>query len=269
MDMPLEALIKSISPTIYEEYIFEKFKESRENRKVVKKSKQVFKMPKFKDQLLNCIPIDQLQVDHQAKKYVLARQIPEKHHKLLHYTDNFKLFVSSYFPEYDKLDTLKENEPRLIIPFIKEDENIPMIQGRSFEPNAFLRYITIKKDESEQKIFGLDRIDKSKQIYVVEGPIDSLFIDNCIASADSTLSNVAQTPTDILIHDNEPRNKNICNILKNSINLGYPVVIYPNTIKEKDINDIVMAGYDIEKIIRENTFSGLQADLEFTKWRKV
>ena len=36
-------------------------------------------------------------------------------------------------------------------------------------------------DEDEPKIFGLDEMNKKLPVYVVEGPLDSTFIDNSIA----------------------------------------------------------------------------------------
>lgn len=268
--MPLVSFIKEMNPILFEEYIFEKFKESRNDRRAVTnlKVKKKFEMPKFKDSLSNCIAIKDLKEDHFAREYVEHRKIPKDRYDSLYYTGDFKEFVASYFPDYENVDGLKENEKRLIIPFIKEEGNIPIIQGRSFDFNSSLRYITIKKDPLEQKVYGLDRLNKSKQVYVVEGPIDSMFVDNCLASADSTLSNVALSKDDILIHDNEPRNKNICKITKKSIKLGYSVVLFPEHIREKDINDMFLSGVDIMKVIKSNTFSGLNAELRFTTWQK-
>jgi hypothetical protein len=50
------------------------------------------------------------------------------------------------------------------------------------------------------------------------------------------------------------------------------LVIWPEDIKEKDINDIVVSGVDTEKltsIIESRIFSGLQAKLELNKWKKI
>ena len=79
-------------------------------------------------------------------------------------------------------------------------------QGRAFgkeEP----RYITIKLDENKRRIYGLDRLDVNKKVYVVEGPIDSLFLPNSIAAAGSDLN--INLPNAVYILDNEPRNKQI------------------------------------------------------------
>jgi hypothetical protein len=71
--------------------------------------------------------------------------------------------------------------------------------------------------------------------------------------------------------DNEPRNKEIVNQLDKYIELGYSVVMYPDYIEEKDINDMVKAGRspaEILDLINTNTFTGMEAKLKFANWRK-
>ena len=56
------------------------------------------------------------------------------------------------------------------------------------------------------------------------------------------------------------------------IELGKSVCIWPEGVKEKDINDMVQMGKSpskIKKIIDKNTFTGLEASLKLTQWRKV
>ena len=71
---------------------------------------------------------------------------------------------------------------------------------------------------------------------------------------------------------NEPRNKDIVKMMADAIKSGHNVVIWPDTISAKDINEMVMSGItvnEIEKIISSNTVSGLQAQLKFNFWKKV
>ena len=77
-----------------------------------------------------------------------------------------------------------------MIPFRNEEGEIFAYQGRHLGKSSQVYHI--KLDEDVDKIYGLDRADKDKQIYVVEGPIDSMFLDNCIAVAGQTF----QTPVD-------------------------------------------------------------------------
>ena len=37
---------------------------------------------------------------------------------------------------------------------------------------------------------------------------------------------------------------------------------------EKDINEMVMAGHNVKKIIKDNTFTGLTAKMKFIGWKR-
>jgi 3-phosphoglycerate kinase len=102
-----------------------------------------------------------------------------------------------------------------------------------------------------------------------------LFLSNCIASGDANLSLIAKNISankKVLIFDNQPRNKELVKMMQDAINLNYDVVIWPNTIEEKDINEMVMSGIspdEIERIISSNSLSGLKAQMRFVSWKKV
>ena len=141
-----------------------------------------------------------------------------------------------------------------------------------------LRYVTIRANESKDKLlFGLDRLNKNEAVKIVEGPIDSLFLNNCIASGDANLALTSESlniSSDkiILIYDNEPRNKEIVKLMANAIKLNHNVVIWPDYIAGKDINEMILGGIaldEIEKIISNNTFKGLEAQTKFVFWKKV
>ena len=121
----------------------------------------------------------------------------------------------------------------------------------------------------------MDRVDLKKKVKVVEGPIDSLFLTNCVASGDANLSLTAKdvnAEKKVLIFDNEPRNKEIVKMMQDAIKLGYNVVIWPDKIVGKDINEMILNGLspdEIESIISSNTFRGLEAQTKFVFWKKV
>jgi hypothetical protein len=73
----------------------------------------------------------------------------------------------------------------------------------------------------------------------------------------------------VWIYDNEPRNAEIHSRISKVIDRGERVVIWPSTIKEKDINDMILSGLDVQSVIELNTYSGLEAKLKFTTWKKI
>jgi hypothetical protein len=54
-----------------------------------------------------------------------------------------------------------------------------------------------------------------------------------------------------------------------TIDRGDKVVIWPNNIYEKDINDMVLAGHDVQSIVESNIYDGLEANLKFTTWKRI
>ena len=202
------------------------------------------------------------------------REIPSKSLADLYLCESFYKFTNTLIP--NKFPSLDGDHPRLLIPFRDEQGEIFAYQGRAFG-NEQPKYITIKFDETKQKIYGLDRIDDSKEIYVVEGPIDSMFLDNCIAVGGSDFSKplvIAGKIVDniILVPDNEPRNKEIVNRMIKAVDKKFNVAVWPESLKHKDINDMILSGKSasqVQKLITDNTFSGAAAKLRFAEWRKI
>jgi len=216
--------------------------------------------------------ISQLEWNHPVKQYVNKRQIPTRFHAKLFYAPKFKKWVNTIIP--DKFSTEDGDEPRLIIPFIDKQKNCFGIQGRSFKKDG-LRYITIMFDENKPKIFGLDDVDFNKLVYIVEGPIDSMFLPNCLAMAGSsaTANFLGQLPGGFtIIMDNEPRNEQIIAQVEKHIENNYNVCLWPDYIPYKDVNDMIMGGMtsdEIKAVIDSNTFNGLQAKMRLVSWRKI
>lgn len=193
--------------------------------------------------------------------------------KLL-FTSNYRQFIDALVPNHEKKLI---DDARLVIPFYDEYNNLIAVSGRALETSdKTLRYITVRTTDSTDKlIYGMDTVDKTKPIYVVEGPIDSFFIDNAVAAGDANLTAVADKlgiVNTVLIYDNEPRNKEIVNMVERAVKNNYRVVIWPNNVEGKDINEMIMDGMtesEIKEIIDTNTFSGLRALTEFTYWKKL
>jgi hypothetical protein len=264
--------LKQVDPNLLKEYALERYKngETGNNNyekpkfEEAKTSKPVFKKS------LDLPSIDSLPEAHFAKVYVQSRRIPETFFSQLYYADDFAAFIQSLGIEKE----LSKEDKRLVIPFYDKEKNLVAIQGRSLGESK-LRYITIKTHEDNHKVFGMDRVDEEKMIYVVEGPIDSMFIENAVATADSNLESITSIYDKskvTLIFDNEPRNKEIIKKIDDAIEKHYNVVIWPEMVDSKDINDMVMDGFspdEIQDIISKNTFVNLRAKAEFVNWKKV
>lgn len=279
VSLRLSDFIKMIDPTLYFEYIkdvmLDKPTEIKETP--VQEFANKMKTPMFVRNTGLCLlkKISQLPVDHPAKIYVSRRMIPSSSHHKLFYAPRFKKWVNTVLP--DKFKSIENDEPRLIIPFLDEEKNFFGFQGRSFRKNDDLKYITILLDENKPKLFGLDTVDPSKRIYAFEGPIDSLFIPNSVASAggkiDASLK-LTFLPKDniVIVYDNEPRSKETVDKMQSVIDAGYSVCFWPD-INYKDVNDMVMKGgltsEYIKHMIDSNTKSGLQAKLQMAIWKKV
>lgn len=261
--------LERVQPSIIREYTIEKYRKNEPEQKEpdleLAKVKPVFKKK------LNLKTISELPDTHLAKKYCLDRKIPQESLHNLYYAPDFKKFVVDLGIEKQNLI---ENDKRLVIPFFDKEKNLVALQGRTLTDSK-MRYITVKLSDENQKFFGLDRIDEKEKIYVVEGPIDSLFLENSIATADSNLTRASELfdkSKIVLVFDNEPRNKEIVKILDKAIENHYNVVIWPEMIESKDINDMVKEGFAVEElrdIIEKNTFVNLRAKMEFINWKKV
>lgn len=271
-------LLKHVDPSVYEEYRRDKFIErGTQQEEPQKPDISKFTRPRFvSDEMFkNHKRISQLSHEHPAKKYIVNRRIPSRFHHKLFFVPKFRSWVNTIIPE--KFDTSSEgfvDEPRLVIPFLDKSGNCFGFQGRSFKKDDKMRYITIIVDDEKPKVYGLDTVDTRGLVFVVEGPIDSMFLPNCVAMAGSSVGLDTALPNKprnevVIVMDNEPRNKDIVAIIDKRIDEGYNVVIWPDDLEYKDVNDMVLAGLDPEQIIRDNIKSGLQAKMALTMWKKV
>jgi len=275
--MGLSKFIKYVDPHLYGEYQLESFVQSNTTNTKVDVNQFVTK-PVFKhiynsdsDILFNsgAARIKTFPPEFYARKYLEDRKVSLID---LWYVSDFADFIKKLYPWIDK--TLYK-EPRIIIPFYDKDGNLLGVQGRSIGPSK-IKYITIKGNDNVSKIFGWNRVDVSKTMYVVEGPIDSLFLSNCLATMDAALyhapSIVGLDKDYIFVYDNEPRNKQIVSNMRKTIDMGYKVCIWPDNIGEKDINEMVMAGMhpsQIQHIIDNNVYEGIMATMKLNQWEKL
>ena len=253
--------LKQIDTSLHKQYIMEKFKEGFAGGRnfVVEEPKFEFKKPVFKKKLdlpkATEVPI--------AKEYLEKRKLdPSK----FYFAYKFKEWTNT---QKQTFDTIGRDESRIIIPMYDEDKILIGFQGRSLGPNS-VKYITVMINDNAPKVYGLDKIDNEKPIYIIEGPFDATLVQNAVAMCGSDLDIRSFGWSDyIYVYDNEPRNREIVNRIDKTINGGYKVVIWPTSIVEKDINDMVLGGHNIMSVLESNTYSGLQAKVKFNNWKKI
>jgi transcription elongation factor Elf1 len=221
------------------------------------------------DSFAHC-SVKNLEEGHYARDYIKKRGIPEKYWNEIIYVSHFKDFLDEEFPDHGKDEV--PNDDRIVLFYTNEKGEITNVAGRALSDTK-IRYVTVKiKDE--KKLFGLHRLNKQSRVYILEGQFDSYFVENSVASGDSNLGGVAAILPELnvtLVYDNEPRNKDIVKQIEKSIDKGYNVCLFPETMKGKDVNEMIQNGLTIDEIktiIDTNTFSGLQAKLRFTTWKR-
>lgn len=253
---------------LYNDYVAEHGLEKLSTKKKEPKALN-FKTPKFRKKgspLLKLKKISQLMPNHKARVYVESRKIPASKHYKLYYASKFVEYVNSLVP--GKLE-MKEHS-RLVLPFIDARGEVFGFQGRAFG-STDLRYITIMLDESKEKVYGLQDLDYNSKYTVVEGPIDSLFLDNSIAMAGASFNTLLKPENATIVFDNEPRNKQIVEKMERCIQEKYRVCMWPDT-PGKDINEMIINGMksaDIQLIIDSNSYRGLEAEVRLVTWKKI
>ena len=278
ISLSFQNFLKAVDPMVYNDYIADKYVNKIKKPKqadIQVKEAEEFKTDTQKvlmDPLKKLKKVSQLRYDHPVKKYITDRHIPSNQHYRLYYAPKFKTWVNTVMP--GKFENTQRDHPRLVIPFIDKDGKCFGVTGRGFDPDG-LRYMTIMF-EDKPKIFGLDKVDFDKPYKIVEGPIDSLFLDNAIAmaGADGNTDGLDNIDKAVFVFDAEPRNKETYKRMEKIVSKGMSVCIWPDNIMKygKDINNFIDCGMSqssIESIIAQNTFSGLEAKLMLMKYKKV
>lgn len=202
----------------------------------------------------------ELPESHEARQYVSSRRIP--YNSPIYYTDNFAELSVKYS------ETPVKNDKRICFLIYNGNNDLVGVTGRSIEKKTEMRYITLMFDKNESKVYGRERVNMSKTFVAVEGPIDSLFVKNAIAMNGAEGLDNKYTTNAIICFDNEPRNRQIVAKMKKSLEAGFKVVIWPKSIKNKDINEMVLDGIDAQRVINENIYSGLSGLLKLNEWKK-
>ena len=272
-------LIKQVDPSLHKEYVLERYKSGESGFSNFKSPSFDIPAPRFdkvakEKHFEHAEWVSKLPSGHFCLVYCTNRRFLSIMRDTLLFTPNYKKFCDALVPNHGKEITA---DARLVIPFYDKYNTLIGVSGRALENSDYkLRYVTLRTTESQDKlIYGIDKVNTNELVKIVEGPLDSMFLTNCVGSGDSALIQTAKlidAENKVLIFDNEPRNKEIVKLMSDAIKLGYDVVIWPDTMEEKDINEMVMAGFspdDIERFISSNTFTGLRAQMKFISWKKI
>jgi len=263
--------LRSFDANLFSEYRMERVGRPKPKKEFVapaSKMKERLKEAHERSVLDSLTPIQHMPLMWQ--QYLVGRKIPMNMlRKYFFYTETFKAFANTINKDSFSKKSLRHEETRIVIPFFDEQGKVYCIQGRETLP-SYAKYVTIKKDEDSNKVFGIDRIDRNEEVYVVEGPIDSMLIDNAVAvcGADLVTGAASVEASKTYIFDNEPRSKIAQKKIGQAIEGGEKVVIFPPTVHQKDINDMAKAGHDVNGLIKEHTHKGLAAKLELGKWSR-
>jgi hypothetical protein len=288
-------LIKHVDDGTYKQYILERYTNNASRHNDHADPKLVFEsIPRrvaredataagdteplhelLEDDILSRVQcVGSLPDNHPVRHYIKDRQILEDQVSLFYYAPKFKRFVNSCVEKFTP-ESLEYDYPRLIIPYFNEHGKVTMFNCRAFgkeEP----KYMMVRLDEDAPKVFGLDRVDRNKTVYVTEGEIDSLMIENGIATGGAASLDSPQIQAMkgrvVLVHDNEPRNREVGAVIKKTIQEGYNMFIPPDDFGYKDLNEAVQDGMSreaLKKVVDENCYQGLAAELRFANWIKV
>lgn len=265
----LYGFLEDKAPDLLDEYKFYGFSSKPKfDQEKIQELKEIIQKPKkiaiTVDELLELtLGFHELRANHPARKYVEHRQIPFRN---VRYCINFRVFYKELKPE-DHCDM--PDVPCMLIPFYRKDKPVEILQARFFDPKIKPKYLTVKLNPDALKVYNGDYIDQNQLIWILEGPIDSMFVPNAIAMAGSDLS----FSGDICwVYDNEPGNDEIVNKMIKKLDKGDKVVIWQKTDNFKDINEgIVKKVIDkdsVYDILRERIQEGLMGKLKLAEWRK-
>jgi hypothetical protein len=216
--------------------------------------------------------LDALPNDHEAVRYVMSRKAPSRALAMFWYLPETRDILDIAPDEYKERPALgKSKAPRLVIPFYDERGRLTGVTLRALrgeEP----RYLQVKLIDDAVCIFGFDRLDTAKEAYVTEGAFDSLFLDNAFAVNGVGFNKVTELGLKkdrvTLIFDNQPRNREVAREVGKYVNDGWRLVIWPERLEQKDLNEMVLSGHDVGALVRANTYTGLAAQAAFMQWRK-
>jgi transcription elongation factor Elf1 len=258
--------VKEHYPNIYDSYLLLNFKEKTKSYKKIDDSIKTIEQKTLK--FVNSVSTNQ-----EACDYLRYRCIPEYKWSNFGYINNINLFLQANGAYQDR--------------WIRQEEGIGIeydwgeyYQIRSMREKVYLTFHL--HNNGNPKIWGLNQVNRSKKyLYVTEAVFDAVCVPNAIAMGGIGQYNSLRYILDfakekklipILVPDNDFKtNPQVAKSYKGALNKwckqdAYKICVWDDDFKFKDINEAVMNGVkDIESIIINSSYSGLQAKLEFSK----
>jgi hypothetical protein len=273
--------LKNFDPLLYREYALERYTDGGHNihAKVPTEITTQFKEPVFAprpernvlDELL--VRVSDCDINSEVREFCTKRLIPDSQLSRLYFIDNIKRIEQLNIDRYK--NTVQGSEPRLVIPFYNSQGQLIGVSCRGLRDET-LRYITVKIKEEDMLVFGIESLKHDIPMYAVEGPIDSLFLPNCIAVGGTGFNKIdllnLKKDNLTLIVDNQPRNSEVVKIYNKLIKQGYKMLFWPEYTSAKDINDLVLQGVSgdgLKAFIDSNSYRNLTAQVKFNEWKKV
>lgn len=168
----------------------------------------------------------------------------------------------------------KVHANRLVIPFYDEDNQIRFYQTRTILTEDMAdkpKYLS--KLNADKRIYGMNAIDSNiNQLFIFEGPIDSMFVKNGIAVCGLHMTDLQQDILNkyflyelIWVPDNQFIDDAAKQKTMQLIDQGAKVFIWPKEVKKyKDINDICV-NYQLDRVspkfITDNSYRGTEATI--------
>lgn len=276
----LLGFLRQIAPDLASQYRYEKFVNWRQDNPKEEKpdirwsNNTAEKLALTSNVLSGCTRLFSLDSDHSARAYLDRRLLPVEEQRKLFYTKDINDFAAK-IPAYK--DRWFPHHKAIIIPFYDEDGTLEYCQCRDLHPYATVRYFTFEISEGN-KIWGQDRVDWEKHVYILEGPFDAMFVNNGIAVAGASLMSVIKYVSErakagfTLVFDRDYlTNYEIFAQFKKAVDLGYSVVIYDKQFTVKDINDAITklqwSPSVLNTYLHDRSFKGLAAKLELSRFK--
>lgn len=276
VSLPFAALLRRLSPRLYDEYLLETLKEKGTSHAPENPPAETLRLPEVaigRTPSMLLRRLDRVPPTDAVRAYVEGRKVPVSALPRLWGTTHCQSWLTPLVGE-DKSAKVVDDKEYLVFPFTMPNGDWYGCQVRALDEKI---YVTFRWEHDPLKVFGLDCWDPKQTTYVVEGPMDSLFVPNAIAACGSDLLGIPRILTDlgfmgprdpvVYVWDNEARNSEVTRHMRHAVRLHEQVVIWPKGYP-KDINDMVKAGLDPVATIKSRTFRGLSAELEYTMWSK-